>query len=326
MTIRKTVKTTTLLILLAISSFYLPLQFLEHWAKRENTNSTAISIELKNGEPLEKFAAKLKRKGAINNKLLFILWVKIKSNYRKFKSGPYRFQNESPQQIINKIISGQIHNSLVLSITVPEGFNIKKILNALSLKGLSISSSSWQRISAKLTNKFSIPSSNLEGYLFPATYKFYNQRPSLEVIISEMLQEFFHRVPSDYLEKIRKNNLSLHQAISFASLIEKESSIEEEKKFVSEVIWRRLKNNAPLGIDASIIYGIKNFNGNLTWKNLADKKICTIQEFIKVCHLDLFVLHPLLLYLLSLNRVTMVIIITSLNQEQAKEDTIFLKP
>ena len=66
--------------------------------------------------------------------------------------------------------------------------------------------------------------------------------------------------------------LSLDQAVAFASLIELETMQAKEKPQIAEVIWRRLKAGAPLGIDAAIIYGIPNYDGDIKWVHLKDEK------------------------------------------------------
>ena len=86
-----------------------------------------------------------------------------------------------------------------------------------------------------------------------------------------MVKEFFKQLPDDY-SNIKKKNLSLTEAITFASLIEKETMLDEERPLVSEVIWNRLNKNMQLGIDAAIIYGIKDYDGDLRWRDLEEQE------------------------------------------------------
>ena len=74
-----------------------------------------------------------------------------------------------------------------------------------------------------------------------------------------MVKEFRKRLPRGYEQVAKKRGLSLREAVTFASLIEKETGIEAERSMISEVIWRRLERKMPLGIDAAIIYGIKDY-------------------------------------------------------------------
>ena len=85
-----------------------------------------------------------------------------------------------------------------------------------------------------------------------------------------MVDEFFKRMPAHYLKQLKIIDLTLKEAVIIASLIEKETSIASEKPLIAEVILNRLKKRMPLGIDASVIYGIHNFKGNLTLRHLKD--------------------------------------------------------
>jgi UPF0755 protein len=111
----------------------------------------------------------------------------------------------------------------------------------------------------------------VEGFLYPATYSF-TKMPTPEDAITAMTTEFFKRLPADYEARASAKKLSLVDAVKFASLIELETLHEDEKELVSEVIWRRLKDNAPLGIDAALIYGIEDYDGDLRWRDLGDRK------------------------------------------------------
>ena len=123
----------------------------------------------------------------------------------------------------------------------------------------------------KFLAKLKVKAPNLEGYIYPATYKFLKRLNGKEVF-SEMVETFWEKLPPNYLERIKAKRLSLHKAITFASLIEMETSHEDEKNMIAEVIWSRLKNREPLGIDAALIYGIENYKGDIKWKHLKDRK------------------------------------------------------
>ena len=86
-----------------------------------------------------------------------------------------------------------------------------------------------------------------------------------------MVRTFWEKLPKGYEAKVRKRGLSLERAVTFASLIEMETLLDEERSKVSEVIWARLKKGEPLAIDAALIYGIKNYKGNIRWRHLKDR-------------------------------------------------------
>ena len=117
--------------------------------------------------------------------------------------------------------------------------------------------------------KYHISSLSLEGYLYPLTYSF-TKMPTLKELIETMIKTLFKKLPKDYEEKLKNYNLSLNEAVIMASLIELESADPDERRKISGVIWNRLNAKMPLGIDASLIYGIKNYNGNISSSDLKD--------------------------------------------------------
>jgi UPF0755 protein len=114
-----------------------------------------------------------------------------------------------------------------------------------------------------VTNEEGITASSLEGYLFPETYNFRRNTPARK-IISVMREEFKKRWQPEWDERARSLNLSPHEIVTLASIIEKESGNFDEQPIISSVFHNRLKKGMRLQADPTVIYGIKNFNGNLT--------------------------------------------------------------
>jgi len=169
------------------------------------------------------------------------------------------------------MVAGDIYVPVVAQVSIPEGFTVGKIIDRLVANGVS-TKTNLQKLAAdkEFIRSLKVPSDSLEGFLYPATYRYTDKLPTGEQAIREMVETFWSKLPENYEAKVNERGLSLQSAVTFASLIELETLHEDEKPYVSEVIWRRLKTNQPLGIDAAIIYGIPNFNGDLTWKNLKD--------------------------------------------------------
>lgn len=229
-------------------------------------------LVLKNRESLKFFSNELEQLNIIDNGFLFYVWVRLFSDYSKYQSGRYLFDGDmSPKNIDDMIKTGRVYEPIVFKITIPEGYNFKQICEKINETNSIYSFSDCYSLfdSQKFLNKYNIESTSLEGFLYPLTYSF-TTMPTIEEIIDEMLQTFFKKLPDDYIDKISKLNLTLKDAVTFASLIELESADSNERNKISGVIWNRLRARMPLGIDASLIYGIKGYNGNISSKDLKD--------------------------------------------------------
>lgn len=109
----------------------------------------------------------------------------------------------------------------------------------------------------------------LEGYLYPLTYNF-SESDEIEDIIEKILDKT-GEILDNYSTLLHKSNYNLHEILTIASIIEKETKEEEDKVLASEVIYNRLKINMSLGMDVTTYYGArKNFNESLTSEDLND--------------------------------------------------------
>jgi peptidoglycan lytic transglycosylase G len=99
------------------------------------------------------------------------------------------------------------------------------------------------------------PGASLEGFLFPDTYLL---RPSASAstIIDKMLADFQARLPSDYSQQVAARGLSVFQAITMASLIEREAVVDDERPIIASVIYNRLAAGQQLEIDASVQFAM----------------------------------------------------------------------
>ena len=204
--------------------------------------------------------------------LKFLLWVRFYSNYRRFQAGKYRFEAAiSPASVAKKFLQGDIYAPIVLQFTIPEGFVFRQVADRLVSQGIG-SREEFARlfVDAEFLSSLDVNCRSLEGYIFPATYRF-TVVPSAREVLAETVNTFFEKLPAEYATRAQAMGLALTQAVTFASLIEAETPHHDEKPLIAEVIWRRLREKTPLGVDAAIIYGIKDYDGNISRRHLEDK-------------------------------------------------------
>lgn len=237
-----------------------------------STNEEFAPFNLERGISLNKLSDELENKGMISSSLFFRYWVKGFSNFRKFQAGSYRFNPPiTPLEIANTFISGETFTEPLFEVTIPEGFTLRQVIQRFLDNGIGVESEFYRlSVSPSFLKKLSISAVSIEGYLYPATYRFY-ETPTEEKVFSEMVSAFWKKLPSGYENHVASRGINLNQAVNIASLIEAETPHDEERSKVSEVVWLRLINGMPLGIDASVIYGVKDFDGNLRKKHLTDR-------------------------------------------------------
>lgn len=245
---------------------------LHMWSQQPTQVASEVTIAYPPDTSLKKLAGTLKEHELISHDQLFVYLVKTSFDYSKFQAGEYLFQGAvTPREIIEKLLQGKIAPEKVVTIAIPEGFTQKQIFKRLQENGLGSEATYWQLAKDKaFIRSQNVRASTLEGYLYPATYEF-AEKATERQILQKMVKTFFNKLPSGYVEQLKKSRLTLNEAVTFASLIETETNVDEERPMVAEVIWNRLRDRSPLGIDSALIYGIKDYDGDIRWKHLRDK-------------------------------------------------------
>jgi UPF0755 protein len=225
-------------------------------------------IRVDHGDSLATVARKLRDRRLIANGFLFSLWARVSGVEKKIHQGLYRFDAPTPpREILDRLITGR---GIFQTITIPEGMTIKEIAELLDKmqiadkdKFLSLVNDPSFLASLGLSGK------GLEGYLFPSTYHFTPSTPEKDIIVA--MTEQFRKISLPLLNQgDNATALTPHEILTLASIIEKETGIDAERPVVSAVFHNRLKRQMPLQSDPTVIYGIKEFSGNLTRKNLQE--------------------------------------------------------
>jgi len=223
---------------------------------------------IKKGASLKKVAADLKREGLIKNQYLFILMAVIKRECANIKAGEYSLNLlMSPIDIFNALISGAVKT---YSLTIPEGFTAEQIAHSLEAKALMNKEKFIELVTDKnVAASYNINGPGLEGYLFPDTYIISKDMEGRDLIDS-MVRRFrlVFKEEAGRQESTEVQSLSEREIVTLASIVEKETASPEERPLIASVFLNRLKRGMRLESDPTVIYGLKEFDGDLTRKNL----------------------------------------------------------
>lgn len=202
--------------------------------------ATKQSFVIEKGEGLREIAASLEESGLIRSKTLFEYYVLYQGWGARLQAGQYQLSPSSNiPQLAQRIIKGGVSSEEV-TVTIPEGFNLRQIDARLAKAGL-----------IEEGELFKQP--QLEGYLFPDTYRF-SLTETTDQIIGRMRDNFEQKMSQNLRKEIDNQGKTVEEIIIMASLLEREVATDEDKRLVSGIFWQRLADNYPLESCATIAY------------------------------------------------------------------------
>jgi len=244
--------------------FFLDLS--QYVKKPADTSSSKKVVIIQQGQGFNATTEILFKAGIIKNRFRFKLYAILKGHDKSIQAGEYLLSPSMPPAIILEfLVNGKVN---LHKITVVEGYNLHQISDIVAKAGFAARTDFYTAATdASFTSEKGIDSKTFEGYLFPETYYFPKVITS-EKIISTMVDRFRAVFTAKWKKRAEELGLSIHQVVTLASIIEKETGAPFERPIISSVFHNRLKKGMRLEADPTVIYGIKNFNGNLTRKHL----------------------------------------------------------
>ena len=234
--------------------------------------STAVTpakphvVEIKPGSSFVRIANQLQESGIISDARRFTLLARWRKATALIHAGEYLFDTSAtPDAILARLTAGDIRKFLV---TIPEGFNLQEIAVRLEKTDIGSAEDFLSLCNdADFLSSLSIEADSLEGYLFPETYT-YASSTTPDQLLSAMVAQLNTRLTPELLASAKSLNLNRHQLLTLASIIQKEAGNVMEMPLISAVFHNRLKRRIPLQADPTVIYGVTDFDGNLTRKHL----------------------------------------------------------
>jgi UPF0755 protein len=246
------------------------------------TNKEPIDVTIPIGSSSRKIATILEENSVIKDDKVFRYYVKFK-NESGFMAGDYKLnQAMTFNEIIESLKSGKILQEAVFSLTIPEGKQLEEITEIIAKK----TGYTQEELMTKLNDRTYIEELiaeypvvlteevfeegiryPLEGYLFPATYAFYEEKPSIEEIVSTMLDKT-EEVLLAYQEAMVEKEMTAHQLLTFSSLIEEEATEKTDREIISSVFYNRLEDNMKLQTDPTVLYALGEHKDRVLYEHL----------------------------------------------------------
>ena len=221
-------------------------------------------ITVKRGDTLASLNRELVQRGVIHSDWVLPVYARLNPQAANIKAGDYRIDaSASLPSLMNDITNGKV---VVYNITVVEGKTFKD-LRASLVQTAGIEHTLNNKTDAQIATLLGIDGSP-EGWFMPETYQFHRGTSDLE-LLKRMYGEMQRTLEQEWPNRAEGLPLANpYQALTLASIIEKETGVASERPQIAGVFVRRLQKDMLLQTDPSVIYGAADYHGDLTRKHL----------------------------------------------------------
>ncbi len=207
--------------------------------------------------------------GVVRDPWTFRAAVLISGRARELKAGEYRFDAPiDALDVIDKIRRGDVYRRL---LTFREGLTIAEMAVVFEQKGFGVAGDFIKAASEPSAIRDLDPAArDLEGYLFPETYAL-PRGTSARDVVGQMVTAFKTAFDPDLRNAAAAEGLTVRQAVTLASLVEKETGAPDERPLVAAVYRNRMKIGMGMQADPTVIYALQKagrYDGNLTREDL----------------------------------------------------------
>lgn len=243
-------------------------------------NDKQVNVSIPLGSSLSSISQTLEDKGIVKNAILFKYYVKYKGE-GDFQAGEYVLSpSMTPDAIMASLKQGKVLGDG--SLAIPEGYQLAQIAELIAVQTnreaedvLAVLNSE-AFIQKMMTNHPALVTNAvmnenirypLEGYLYPATYDIENPEKPVEKIAEEMIAKM-DEVVQGYSAQIKASGMTVHEFLTFASLVEEEATGKTDRRKIASVFYNRMKANMPLQTDPTVLYAKGEHKDRVLYEDL----------------------------------------------------------
>lgn len=218
------------------------------------------------GESAEAVIQRLAQAGIVQDTSLLRSYLRFYGLDTRIQAGRYGLTGEMSIPQLAEALQLAIVNQARL--TVPEGWRLEQIADALPSDGIGFSAAEFLQAASDpdtLATGLGITGASAEGFLFPETYAL-GAGTSAEELVDRMLSTFDERVSDEFRRKFEAQGLSLEQAVTLASIVEREAIVPDERPLIAGVFLNRLQQGMRLEADPTVQYALGRQPGGEWWK------------------------------------------------------------
>ncbi|MGB2770293.1 MAG: endolytic transglycosylase MltG [Candidatus Zixiibacteriota bacterium] len=226
----------------------------------------SVQVTMENGDSMTRIVQRLKEARVIEDGAALLILAKLSGKDREIQAGRYSFEKGTTlYSIFNKLTRGDV---TLREVTIPEGLTIRQIAGILN-RQIEIDSLEFVKLAtnSRFVKGLGIPASNLEGYLFPDTYRL-SWGTTPEKMARVMVEQFKKTFTDSLTRRAGEIDFSLADVVTLASMIEAEAKDGNERDLISAVYHNRLRRGMLLQCDPTVIYALPELDRPLLLKDM----------------------------------------------------------
>lgn len=232
--------------------------------------SGKVTVVIPKGSSTSAIGDILEERGVVSSSLGFRIAAYLEGGGENIEAGRYTLtRGLSAKDALTDLTKAEPQGPTIVRVTFPEGSWLVEFAETLeSNTGLSAEEFEQLATSGQIRSRYQPESvDTLEGLLFPATYDISEKQDAADVV-QLLVDEFDERLREAGARRAQKLGVSPYEAAIVASMVEAEAFVDAERPKIASVIYNRLEADTPLGIDATIIYGLGERGRDLTTEDL----------------------------------------------------------
>ncbi len=237
------------------------------YADRALPNQTT-TVVVPSGATASQVAQLLGDKGVIASPAVFDLLARLRKQQADVRAGEFRFEaHRTLDEVLREVVTGGAQ--VATWVTFPEGLTAREMAGLLADRSLGERAALEREFLTATIDVDGTRTKSLEGFLFPSTYLFpVNATPA--AIAKQMTDQFRSELPADAAQRAKRQGVTVVDAVTLASLIEREAKADDERRLMAGVYYNRLRLGMPLEVDASIEYIFPQHKTEITRADLAN--------------------------------------------------------
>lgn len=246
------------------------------------------TVTIPSGSSISSITDMLEEEGMIRSGLAFRVFLKFHHPDAVFQAGSFVLRPSMTVEEINNVLSTGVGQEMI--VTVPEGWTVKDIDTLLTAKHLiqtgalircaqACDFSSFDFLPIGKKSSLAKRGGLIEGYLYPDTYFIVADDFEPKFFLERLLSTFRKRVLDRFAVDTERSGRSFHEIITMASLIEKETRTDEERRVVAGILWKRFDAGRGLDVDAATRYILEKTTSALTGADLNNSSPYNTRKF-----------------------------------------------